>query len=328
MLVLQTDNTACAAATAPIPETRVKPKLQPLAGLTVHQPSHAAAPLPQPVITPILHQPAPVQPVAAPDNMKATVFAAENRPASPWAAPVAPKTSPFAAAQMVRELGIPAPLPDQDESIEGVRKLIFGRHMNEMQTKVAELQMALSGEIKRLREALMNRVDEMAGYLHRDMVILREETQREMNLLKTDLSTAATSLSGLRDRLGNVEKRAVEETRAALADIDTRITRQESSFATALDNIETKLNTTIESKCANALAVLAKKSEVAEVLSKMGTLLEEPFRAADSTWIASVPEAVRVEGSWAALADAKAGEPAASDWMPSNNPFMDQSLIT
>lgn len=328
MLALQTENPAVVVATAPLPEPRIKPKLQPLAGLTVHQPSHAQAPFQQPVVAPIMHQPAPVSPPAAPQNMKATVFAAESRPHSPWAASIAPKASPFTAAQAVRELGTPAPIPDQDEGIDGVRKLIFGRHMNEMQTKVAELQMALGGEIKRLREALMNRVDEMAGCLHRDMVILREETQREISHLKTDLFTAATSLSGLRDRMNTVEKKALEETRAALADVDTRITRQESAFATALENIEFKLTTTIDSKCAAALAVLAKKSDVAEVLSKMGSLLEEPFRPVDSGWIAPAPAAIKVAGTWATLAEDKNGEPSVGEWAPSGNPFMDQSLVT
>lgn len=230
-----------------------------------------------------------------------------------------------------------------------MRKLIFGRHMAELQTKVAELQMALSGEIKRLREALMGRVDEMAGYLHRDMVILREETQREISQLKTDLFTAATTLSGVRDRLTTVEAKTVEGVRESLTELDGRLLRQETAFAIALENLETKFHRTIDSKCAAALGTLAKKSEVADMLQKMGTLLEQPVEDApvppapviataplqtkapatsDLGWFAAAPSAPLPPPSavWPSLAMGDANG-TVSDWGAGCGSPFQQSLI-
>lgn len=274
MLALETDPALPAVATTQLPAPRVRAKFQPIAGLAPHPSPSAMTPsAPLPMTQP--SAPSVVPEAAPPAAIKTTVFAAEQRPHSPWTAPKAPLTSPFGVASPKLELGRPAPVAEADEGIEGVRKLIFGRHMTEVQTKVAELQMALSGEMKRLREALMGRVDEMAGYLHRDMVILREETQREISQLKTDLFTAATTLSGIRDRLTTVEAKAVEGVRESLTELDGRLLRQETAFAAALENLETNFHRTIDSKCAEALGVLAKKSDVADMLQKMGTLIEQ-----------------------------------------------------
>lgn len=318
MLALETEPTSTAVATTALPAPRVKAKFQPIAGLAPHPPELPPASSPAPVVQ---HQ-TPVQ--IAPSQhapMKTTVFAAEQRPHSPWAAPKAPLSSPFGISVPKIELGRPAPLAEADEGIEGVRKLIFGRHMTELQTKVAELQMALSGEIKRLREALMSRVDEMAGYLHRDMVILREETQREVSQLKTDLFTAATTLSGVRDRLTTVETKAVEGVRETLTELDSRILRQETAFATALENLETKFHRTIDSKCADALAVLAKKSDVADMLQKMGALLEQPaemLQELPASTLVAAPEAAKASATtdlgWFAAAPSSPLPPPSAVW--------------
>ena len=115
--------------------------------------------------------------------------------------------APKPAVTPKADLGTQTGLPDTDDGIEGVRKLLFGRHLTEIQTKVGEMQMSLNGEMKRLREAVMNRVDEMAGYLHRDMLVLREEMLAELGQVKNDLFAAATGMSGLRDSTAMVSAR-------------------------------------------------------------------------------------------------------------------------
>lgn len=335
MFSLLSENDAVAVATAPLTAQTVKPKFQPLAGLTAATTEpRAQVNVPAPVPAPL------VLPVAAPQqNIRSTVFTSEGRPDSPWAKGAA-RTSPVPAPHSRHAVGRPAGLPEAEDGIEGVRQLLFGRQMGEVQTKVAELQLSLNGDMKRLREALMSRVDEMSGYLHRDMVVLRDEMHREMGQLKTDLFTAATALSSVKDRLMTVETQSREETVAALADIECRMARQESAFTMALENIETKLSGTFDSKCAESLAVLAKKSEMADLLSQMGTLVAQETPGVDLGWFSAAPgtetkpvvEAKPAAGggeTWAALANGVPVDGTANDWGAPVNPFMpDESLIT
>lgn len=329
-----------AVATAPLPVPTPKARLQPVAGMTSVSPvaQGAASPLPPPLPQ------ASSQLGTPPQNLRSTVFTSEARQQSPWtggAARVTPKP-PFTPAAA---LGTPAELPDMEDGIEGVRKLLFGRQMIEMQTKVAELQLSLNGEMKRLREALMSRVDEMSGYLHRDMVVLRDEMQREMAQLKTDLFTAATGLSSVKDRLISVEAKNREDAAGAIAELDARIVRQESAFSSALDHVEAKIGRAMESKCAEALAVLAKKSEIAELLTQVSTLVEKQGPAVELGWFsagstapakpqaAPAPVAARTpdaggSGTWDALAKGLPADGSVSDWTPPVNSFMpDDSLI-
>jgi hypothetical protein len=233
----------------------------------------------------------PVQPVAAPkQNIRSTIFSAEGRPASPWTGGGA-RVAPKPAVTPKADLGAQTDLPDVDGGIEGVRKLLFGRHLTEIQTKVAEMQMSLNGEMKRLREAVMNRVDEMAGYLHRDMLVLREEMLAELGQVKNDLFAAATGMSGLRDRLLIVETKDREETIAKLTDIDSRVARQQSAFEAALDKIDTRLNEAVDEKCAEALVDLTRKSDIAQILSQMSTLVAQEMPSVELGWFAAAPAA-------------------------------------
>ena len=265
---------ATAPVAVPAASTLAKPVPAPAAASTV-----AAVPAP------------PVQPVAAPkQNIRSTIFSAEGRPASPWTgggARVAPKPPVTPKA----DLGMQTDLPEADGGIEGVRKLLFGRHLTEIQTKVAEMQMSLNGEMKRLREAVMNRVDEMAGYLHRDMLVLREEMLAELGQVKNDLFAAATGMSGLRDRLLVVETKDREEAIAKLTDIDSRVTRQQRAFEAALDKIDTRLNEVVDEKCTEALVDLTTKSDIAQILSQMGTLVAQATPGVELGWFAAAPVA-------------------------------------
>jgi len=322
MLSFLSESQDVAVATAPLPTQVARPKLQPLAGMgdapaaTV---TAKLAPNPLPSV-PVPKAHVSVQTVKP--EVRTMVFTAEGRPPSPWAggtARIAAKT----AAPTGTFMGTPAAVPGAEDGIEGVRKLIMGRQMGDVKTKIAELQMSLNGEVRRVREVLMNRVDEMAGLLHRDMVVLREETRAELAQLKTDLFTAATGLSSLRDRLSTVENRRSEDTAAAIAEIEMRMHRQEGAFTTALDNIEHKMMATMESKCADAFAVLARKSDLAAMLQKLGALVEQD-KPLDSGWISTTPTARQTtEGStWAELAAGpRVNDSSVDDWQ-CMKPFM------
>jgi hypothetical protein len=331
-LLSEPDRTVKSPAPFPAYIPKLKPQPVPraiaLGASTVGQVQAAApvaaqtAPRPaQPVIAPSATPMAaavsapPVQPAAAPkQNIRSTIFSAEGRPASPWTgggARVAPKPPVTPKA----DLGMQSDLPEADGGIEGVRKLLFGRHLTEIQTKVAEMQMSLNGEMKRLREAVMNRVDEMAGYLHRDMLVLREEMLAELGQVKNDLFTAATGMSGLRDRLLVVETKDRAETIAKLTDIDSRLTRQQSAFEAALDKIDIRLNEAVGAKCAEALVDLTTKSDIAQILSQMGTLVAQATPSVELGWLSAAPaEASAAPSGFAELESAVAPEhPAAPE---------------
>jgi hypothetical protein len=109
--------------------------------------------------------------------------------------------------------------------------------------------------------------------------------------VKNDLFAAATGMSALRDRLLVVETKDREETMAKLTDIDSRVTRQQSAFEAALDKIDTRLNQAVDEKCAEALVDLTKKSDIAQILSQMGTLVAQETPSVELGWFAAAPVA-------------------------------------
>ncbi len=290
----QPSNSGAAVATGPISEpinlpvgpARSMPGIRPLAPVGGH-PQPASKPLPQAVPAPSLIAAQPTGPVQS----RTTVFPPGNgnSPQSPWAVPgarLAVKAQPSGARPA---FGRPAVTPATDD-LEELRKLVLGHHLAEVQTKVAELQLSLGGEIKRLRNALMERVDEMSGYLHKDMVILREEMHREVDLMKTDLFAAATGLSSVKDRLGGIEQKSREQTEAAIAQVDERLSRVAGEFQTSLAQLEQRMKNNIDTRCADALEAMVRKTEMAGLLADFSVLLcKEPPSDPGLAWFSAPP---------------------------------------
>jgi exonuclease VII large subunit len=99
----------------------------------------------------------------------------------------------------------------------------FGRYYEQLEGRLKELRESFEGGLARSRQSTMERVEELAGALHRDMMTLRQEQQRELEDLKRDVFTAVMSLSAVNDRITAAENRAeqqiqrLQETVAVLA---------------------------------------------------------------------------------------------------------------
>ncbi len=351
MLSFESSSSGTAVATGPLPATTL-PRVRSLPGLQ-RQPAGASLP------------PAPLRPVAPAGPVEGATINTSifSQPAtgglqSPWSQPpTRPVTRPLTASLNVG-LGTPAQLPEMESGIEGMRKLLFGNQMSDLQTRVAELQLSLHGEIKRMRGALMERIDEMSGYLHRDMVVLREETRGEMESVKTDLFTAATSISSLKDRVNEIGGKVRNELGAAIREVDERVTRldiattsathevsqrvtalnnlititagdlgekmtrMDTNLASALNNVEANLRMTLDSRCANAFSSLARKSDMAAMLADIADLLDGPAEAFVLPHIpAPQPEPEQVF--------ARLEGNASTDWMPKpTSPFLSGNHLT
>lgn len=252
--------------------------------------------------------------------MRSVVFTGGS-PQSPWSA--ATQQRPQRMTFHPAPHGSPSPLPEPDAGIEGLRKLVFGQHLTDLQTKVAELQLSLNGEVKRMHSALMQRVDELASHLHRDMVVLREETRREIGEIKVDLFAAATSLSVVKDRVGEVEANVRHDTHAAIADLDSRLSRQEFAFASAIENAEAKIRGTIESRCAEAFSQLVRKLDIAQALAEIGARLTTNMDRQDEPVVAVSRELSGLAEDQAAVVLTGTFSRSADDWVCAEvNPFL------
>ena len=271
-----TESGGLAVAPSPTRPLVSPPKLSPLAGLIV-SPNVALNPFDAPESPTQYLAPRPPtapQPVPAvdPKSVRTTVYTPEKRQISPWSSPSA-NLSARELVKPVEDRGTPQSLPAADSGIDGIRDLLFGSALQEIRTNVAEVQLSLTGEIKRLRESVMERMDEMAASLHRDMIVLREETQSQVVQLKTDVFTAATAISGTRDHLAGVEIKAREELGQSVADIYGRMAKQEIQFVSMLDHLQERVGKDIETSLASSLTEMAKKSDVANLLNQVSLMV-------------------------------------------------------
>lgn len=227
-------------------------------------------------LTPPRRPAPPPEPAAPKEGIRTTLLFSGEQPHSPWSTP-AWQGKIGEVAEHAFPLGQERPMPTTGDGMDGVRRLILGRQFSEMQTKVAELQMSLNGEMKRIRDMVLQRVDEMAALMHRDMVVLRQEMAGEVDQLKKDIFTAATDLSMAKDRLAQIEARTAEHFSTSAQDLDARLNQQSHALTDALCGLEDRMKTLVSGEMGKATKIAGQalpRQEMAELLQTSASRLE------------------------------------------------------
>jgi hypothetical protein len=181
---------------------------------------------------------------------------------TPISLPEVPSTPPTTAEFSPAMESLPALLGAQtagsDTGLETLRMQMFGRYYEELEGRMKELRAVVDGGVARTRRALMERVDELGSAMHRDMVALRQETNKDIEDLKRDVFTAVMSLSALNDKLGMADSR-IRETYMALAKATTeRIEQHSHSIQGRMQYLEERIDSVIQDKVSRSItAVLA-----------------------------------------------------------------------
>ncbi len=239
-----------------------------------HSP-HPTGPVPQAQVDPAFRnagmmpvQPAVSAPQARPSPMEAgqqawaattghtdAAFRAAPVPQQMMAQPQAAARPPTTSMGGVSATALIASLEQKQQgqepdasSLETLRMQMFGSYYKEIEGRMGELRGVTDGALARSRRALMERMDELGAGLHRDMVALRQEMQKELEDLKRDVFSAVMSISALNDKLGLTDSRFRETWMAVTKALTDRIDNQAAGLATTVKGMETKMDQMVEDR--------------------------------------------------------------------------------
>ncbi|MDB6140544.1 MAG: hypothetical protein JWO94_3616 [Verrucomicrobiaceae bacterium] len=136
----------------------------------------------------------------------------------------------------------------EPSSLETLRMQMFGRYHEEVEGRMKELRSAMDGTVTRSRRALMERMDELGAGLHRDMVAMRQEMQKELEDLKRDVFSAVMSISALNDKLGLTDSRFRETWMAVTKALTDRIDNQAAGLATSMKGMDARIDQMVEER--------------------------------------------------------------------------------
>lgn len=131
------------------------------------------------------------------------------------------------------------PTPETASSLDTLRMQMFGSYYSELEARMKELKGMLEGGVARARKAMLDRVDELGAALHRDMLTLRQETQKEVEDLKRDVFTTVMSISAINDKMSLAESRNRETWVAVTKALADRIDQQAKVNSEALERFRT-----------------------------------------------------------------------------------------
>lgn len=156
--------------------------------------------------------------------------------------------------------------------MDALRVEMFGRYYEELEGRMKELRLVLDGGVGRARKAMLERVDELGAALHRDMVALRQEVQKEVEDLKRDVFTTVMSVSAINDKIGLADSRNRETWIAVTKALTDRIDHQARTSADAVERFRHGLDETLEHRVVNVVETTlvrmadARRSDVSESL--------------------------------------------------------------
>lgn len=132
--------------------------------------------------------------------------------------------------------------------LDTLRMQMFGSYHEELEGRMRELRSSFDGTLARNRRLITERMDELGAALHRDMVALRQETQKELEDLKRDLFSAVMSISALNDKLGMTDSRFRETWLAVMKTLTDRIDNQAAGLAATIKGVDARVETLIEER--------------------------------------------------------------------------------
>ncbi|MDB6119862.1 MAG: hypothetical protein JWO08_3643 [Verrucomicrobiaceae bacterium] len=138
--------------------------------------------------------------------------------------------------------------PPDASGLDTLRTQMFGRYHEEVEGRMKELRTAVDGTMSRNRRSLMERMDELGAGLHRDMVAMRQEMQKELEDLKRDVFSAVMSISALNDKLGLTDSRFRETWMAVTKALTDRIDNQATGLATSMKVMDAKIDQMVEER--------------------------------------------------------------------------------
>jgi hypothetical protein len=90
--------------------------------------------------------------------------------------------------------------------LDAARLEMFGRYYEDLEARMQALHDVVESGLARSRQSVLDKVQELSAALHRDLVAMRQEQQRELEDLKRDVFTAVMSLSAVNDRISALER--------------------------------------------------------------------------------------------------------------------------
>jgi hypothetical protein len=94
--------------------------------------------------------------------------------------------------------------------LDAARLEMFGRYYEDLEARMQALHDVVESGLARSRQSVLDKVQELSSALHRDLVAMRQEQQRELEDLKRDVFTAVMSLSAVNDRISALERNMQE----------------------------------------------------------------------------------------------------------------------
>lgn len=209
---------------------------------------------PKPVVGPlteglaqVLGQGLAVAPVPGP------VTAPMPLPSLPNPPPVMLEIKTAAMESMRQALQQPLQESPGEAGLDTLRMQMFGRYYEELEGRMKELRQVLDGGVARARKAMLERVDELGSALHRDMVSLRQEVQKDVEDLKRDVFTTVMSVSAINDRMGMAESRNRETWMAVTKTLTDRIEMQSASCNESIVSFRNSLDEALEQRVINTV---------------------------------------------------------------------------
>ena len=163
----------------------------------------------------------------------------------------------------------PAPAPDQPESLDQVRDILFGGQMRMVDARLHSLEERIVLEQATLRNDLGRRIAELEDASKKEFAAHAERLSAERNKRADDLKSLAAEM---KEALKNLERRHVKfEEATALADAEVRdqLMKHSAAFSAELSRTSERLTSELDRAASSLRADKVDATTLAATLTDM-----------------------------------------------------------
>jgi hypothetical protein len=169
--------------------------------------------------------------------------------------------------------GVPAPAPEQPESLDQVRDILFGGQMRMVDARLHSLEERIVLEQATLRADLGRRIAELEEASRKEFASHAERLTAERNKRAEDLKALSAEM---KEALKNLERRHLKfEEATALADAEVRdqLMKQSAAFSAELSRTSDRLTSELDRAASALRADKVDTTTLAATLTEMANKL-------------------------------------------------------
>ncbi|NNE90222.1 MAG: hypothetical protein HKN23_01110 [Verrucomicrobiales bacterium] len=165
-------------------------------------------------------------------------------------------------------------VPDEKQSMEAIRDLLFGQKTREIGDQIGEVESRLKNSISELENRLNNRFESLESFVKAEIGSAKEQFDSERSEHEKFQSEAGEKVKTLGDSLNDRFGKVKEDLKKLESENRNQVFERTKALSDEIADLSRRIHEKIDGEMGNLRKTAARKNELSELLIELGMRMQ------------------------------------------------------